>query len=107
MEVEIRALHLVDALARHAPVFDNHSTPHASESFAAALQCGRSGRPLTVGADHDDADFAPSALHRPRSRRPALAFRRGNYLRPLLLLRAFDRCFLPGGPPELPRGMLL
>jgi hypothetical protein len=30
-----------------------------------------------------------------------------DYLRPLPLLRALDLCFLPGGPPELPRGMLL
>src|SRR4051794_11745750 len=30
-----------------------------------------------------------------------------NYLElPLPLRRALDRCFLPGGPPELPRGVL-
>ena|SRR6185503_14906492 len=31
----------------------------------------------------------------------------GIYLEPPLpLRRALDRCFLPGGPPELPRGVL-
>ena len=67
-------------------------------------------RPLTeppFAASTHARDHLRTHLTLLRGSEPRRSWPTRDYLRPLLVLRALDRCFLPGGPPELPRGMLL
>src|SRR5689334_10596043 len=74
---------------------------HRAEVGVGSVGTPTPGRPTMLA---DSPSRSPGGRRGPR--RIASGGRR-RYPRRLLLLRAFDFCFLPGGPSGLPRGVLL